>query len=425
MESKKSKTLILNTLLLIFCVGVIALFCFMPSNKVDVLKEYNIIFDSNGGNAIAAITIEEGGTIQPPEAPTREGYIFVGWMLGDEFYDFAATVTGDVTLKAMWEEKLPDVVYYTVSFNVDGGTPITPITVAENQMATAPIAPTKEGFTFVEWQLAGVAYDFNSPVTQDITLTAIWMENVVETEPEPEDPNAPKTYKVKFSLNGGTGGNAKTLTVEEGKTATKPSKNPTRSGYTFAGWYLNGKAYNFSTPVNKDITLVAQWTEIPKKKYVVKFYDNYGKFCDLVNVTEGSTAKVPSLCTAGTKVGYSSIGWATSLNATKSTFTPGSTKVTSNLDLYPVYSKKTFNVSGTEITDGTTKAGYTLNVANQGETIEKIVIKYNRNGQSKEFTALWNGSSWYVNIAMVWENATSITITLKNSNESFVGNIKK
>lgn len=425
MESKKSKTLILNTLLLIFCVGVIALFCFMPSNKVDVLKEYNIIFDSNGGNAIAAITIEEGGTIQPPEAPTREGYIFVGWMLGDEFYDFATTVTGDVTLKAMWEEKLPDVIYYTVSFNVDGGTPVTPITVAENQTATAPIAPTKEGFTFVEWQLVGVAYDFNSPVTQDITLTAIWLENVVETEPEPEDPNAPKTYKVKFSLNGGTGGNAKTLTVEEGKTATKPSKDPTRSGYTFAGWYLNGKAYNFSTPVNKDITLVAQWTEIPKKKYVVNFYYNSGNFCDLVNVTEGSTVKVPSGCTAGTKVGYSNIGWATSLNATKSTFTPGSTKVTSNLNLYPVYSKKTFNVSGTEITDGTTKAGYTLNVANQGETIEKIVIKYNRNGQSKEFTALWNGSSWYVNIAMVWENATSITITLKNSNESFVGNIKK
>lgn len=427
MESKKSKTLILNTLLLIFCVGVIALFCFMPSNKVDVLKEYNIIFDSNGGNAIAAITIEEGGTIQPPEAPTREGYIFVGWMLGDEFYDFAATVTSDVTLKAMWEEKLPDVVYYTVSFNVDGGTPVTPITVAENQMATAPIAPTKEGFTFVEWQLAGVAYDFNSPVTQDITLTAIWMENVVEPEPEPEpeDPNAPKTYKVKFSLNGGTGGNAKTLTVEEGKTATKPSKDPTRSGYTFAGWYLNGKAYNFSTPVNKDITLVAQWTEIPKKKYVVNFYYNSGNFCDLVNVTEGSTAKVPSGCTAGTKVGYSNIGWATSLNATKSTFTPGSTKVTSNLNLYPVYSKKTFDITGELITDGTTDSGYYLYIKDKkGETIESITITFTSRGKTRTFTAKNEGTRWSVNNVDVWNNASKIEIKISGSTETFVGNKK-
>lgn len=423
MESKKSKTLILNTLLLIFCVGVIALFCFGPTKKTEVLKEYNIIFDTNGGNAIAAITIGEGEMIQPPDAPTREGYIFVGWMLGDELYDFASIVTGDVTLKAVWQEKLPDVIYYTIDFNEDGGTPVTPITVAANDIATVPIAPTKEGFTFVEWQLNGVVYDFTQPVTGDITLTAIWLENVVE--PEPEDPDAPKTYKVKFSLNGGTGGNAKTLTIEEGKTATKPSKDPTRPGYTFAGWYLNGKAYNFSTPVTKDITLIAQWAEIPKKKYVVNFYTNSGGFCDLVNVTEGSTANVPSGCAAGTKTGYTNIGWANSLTATKSTFTPGTTKVTSNLSLYPIYSKKTFNVSGTVITDGTTKAGHTLTIANQGETIEKIVITYTRGGSDKTFNALWNGSNWYTNNVMVWDNAQSIAITIKGSTETFVGNIKK
>lgn len=429
MESKKSKTLILNTLLLIFCVGVIALFCFGPTKKVKVLKEYDIVFDSNGGSAIAAITIEEGGKIQPPDAPTREGYIFVGWMLGDELYDFASDVTGDVTLKAVWEEKLPDVIYYTITFDSVDGTPVTPITVAENQTATAPISPVKEGFTFVEWQLNGVTYDFATPVTGDITLTAVWLENVVEPDPEPEpepdDPDAPKTYKVKFSLNGGTGGNAKTLTVEEGKTASKPSKDPTKSGYTFAGWYLNGKAYNFSTPVTKDITLTAQWTEIPKKKYVVNFHTNTGSFCDLVNVTEGSTAKVPSGCTPGTKVGYTNIGWAGSLTATSSTFTPGSTKVTKDLDLYPIYSKKTFDVTAELISDGTTDSGYYLYINDKkGETIESISITFTSRGKTRTVTAKNEGTRWSVNNVDIWNNASSISITISDSTESFVGNKK-
>ena len=47
-------------------------------------------------------------------------------------------------------------------------------------------------------------------------------------------------------------------------TATAP-QDPTRDGYTFDGWYLDGEKYDFSTPVTEDITLVAKWAETAKE----------------------------------------------------------------------------------------------------------------------------------------------------------------
>lgn len=70
---------------------------------------------------------------------------------------------------------------------------------------------------------------------------------------------AGKTYAtVKFDGNGGSA--VADQVVVSGETATQPTA-PTRSGYTFSGWTLNGSAYNFATPVTADITLAAQWTQ--------------------------------------------------------------------------------------------------------------------------------------------------------------------
>ncbi len=70
-------------------------------------------------------------------------------------------------------------------------------------------------------------------------------------------PPKPTTYTVTFNSNGGTSVAAQT--VEAGKTAKMPTA-PTRSGYTFAGWYNGATAYNFNTPVNSNLTLTAKWT---------------------------------------------------------------------------------------------------------------------------------------------------------------------
>ncbi len=65
-----------------------------------------------------------------------------------------------------------------------------------------------------------------------------------------------KKYAVIFNENGGSKVSAQFIV--EGKNASKPG-NPTKNGYTFNGWYLNGKEYNFNTPVKENIILIAKW----------------------------------------------------------------------------------------------------------------------------------------------------------------------
>ena len=66
-------------------------------------------------------------------------------------------------------------------------------------------------------------------------------------------------FTVTFDSNGGT--NVSSVVVTKDETVSEPT-NPTKDGYTFNGWYLDGEKYDFSTPVTKDITLKAQWTKV-------------------------------------------------------------------------------------------------------------------------------------------------------------------
>ncbi len=69
---------------------------------------YNITFDSKGGSDVAYQQCMYGDYVEEPEEPTREGYVFGGWYQ-DEGYDIpwdfeVDTVTGDITLYALWLE---------------------------------------------------------------------------------------------------------------------------------------------------------------------------------------------------------------------------------------------------------------------------------------------------------------------------------
>ena len=79
---------------------------------------------------------------------------------------------------------------------------------------------------------------------------------------DPVDPVVPtEEYSVMFMLNYGDAGAYTAETVKAGETVSKPV-SPTRSGYTFNGWFTaaeGGAAYDFTQPVNADVTLYAQW----------------------------------------------------------------------------------------------------------------------------------------------------------------------
>ncbi len=94
-------------------------------------------------------------------------------------------------------ENQEGVTKYTVTFNTNGGSAIDPVTVAENGKVTKPADPTKEGFQFAGWftdEACTNAYDFDTPVTQDMTLYAKWTE--VEPEPTPVPTEQPEPTPV-------------------------------------------------------------------------------------------------------------------------------------------------------------------------------------------------------------------------------------
>ena len=139
---------------------------------------------------------------------------------------------------------------FTVTFNADGGTLAGEATVQvkKGKTISEPTAPTRDGYTFAGWYNGETKYDFSSKVTSDITLVARW-----SGQTEFKDP-----VTITFDSNGGS--SVKTITVERGSKATKPT-NPTKSGYTFAGWYNGETLFDFNTAITANITLVAKWTE--------------------------------------------------------------------------------------------------------------------------------------------------------------------
>ena len=84
--------------------------------KAKWLPEIYVIvtLDSNGGSEIEPMQVVSGMKLSKDEieSPTREGYTFAGWMIGENKYDFSKKVTSDLTLVASWVEgenvELPD-----------------------------------------------------------------------------------------------------------------------------------------------------------------------------------------------------------------------------------------------------------------------------------------------------------------------------
>lgn len=124
---------------------------------------YTITFDTAGGSEIAPITQDYGTVITAPKAPTREGYTFIGW---DK--KIPTTMPAEnMTVTAQWE-----INRYTITFDTAGGSEITPITQDYGTTITAPADPTREGYTFMGW-------DMEIPTTmpaENITLKAKWKD---------------------------------------------------------------------------------------------------------------------------------------------------------------------------------------------------------------------------------------------------------
>lgn len=252
-------------------------------NQKPQPKRHTVTFDTTGGSEIGQQTVDEGEKAIQPANPTREGYDFQGWLLNGQAYNWNTPITGDITLTASWTEKAPTL--FTVAFNTGGASNIPSQKVKEGDKAARPTDPKRTGYTFTGWQLNGKDYDWNTPITTDIILTATWQKN--------ETPK-PVFYTVKFDT--GNGSKIDLQTIQQGGKVKKPA-DPTLNGYKFVGWQLDGKDYDFNTAVSKDMTLTAVWEAntlpptVKKHTVTVALYD--GK-TERYEVKDGEKLTLPS-----------------------------------------------------------------------------------------------------------------------------------
>ena len=127
---------------------------------------------------------------------------------------------------------------YTVTFQSEGGSEVAS-QIRANTPAARPADPTKEGHTFIGWYNGESEWNFETPVTEKLTLTAKWQIN---------------RYTITFDTAGGS--EVAPITQDYGTTITAPA-NPTKTGYTFAGW---DKTIPSTMPA-EDMTITARWTE--------------------------------------------------------------------------------------------------------------------------------------------------------------------
>ena len=148
----------------------------------EMRNDHTVAFDANGGSnpenlpeevttAMPAKKILHGSEYYLPECEfiAPEGKQFKAWHIDGTEYPVNApvTVTADITVKALWEN-----VCYTITFDTNGGSEITPVTQDYGTQITAPADPTREGYTFIGWNMEIPA----TMPAENITIKAKWKD---------------------------------------------------------------------------------------------------------------------------------------------------------------------------------------------------------------------------------------------------------
>ena len=220
----------------------------------DTLQKYQVIFDSVGGTPIEPQEIEYGHKAQVPQNPTKNGYTFDGWYVGDEKWSFVGhIVTDSVTLVAKWE-----VVTYQIDYELNGGENNIPnpsqYTIEQEVELNAP---SREFYTFLGWY-DNATFD-GKPITKlDVgtygnkTLYALWTR-----------------YLVCVSYNPGRGmlgdDEWEAMIYKGDRITNHPTPTHEDPSMMFDGWYedeLFTTAVDTAKNYTENTTLYAKWTKV-------------------------------------------------------------------------------------------------------------------------------------------------------------------
>ena len=183
-------------------------------------------------------------------------------------------------------------VVYTITFNSNDGTSVAPQNVNAGEKLKEPTpAPTREGFTFDGWyedSTFSTKFNFNTPITDSMTLYAKWTEN---------------KYTLTFDANGGSG----TMTPVTDLTGeyTLPANGFTApAGKQFKAWSVGGveKAAGDKITVTANTTVTAVWEAIEYNVTVTGGTAYVGAGTPITKATMGTTVTLTANAAPSGKV---------------------------------------------------------------------------------------------------------------------------
>ena len=342
---------------------------YMPAENLTItaqwkVNQYSVSFDSDGGTKVDTITSDYGTPVCAPQQPTKDGYQFDGWYIGNNKVEFPFNMPENgCSLKAHW---IPNKI--NITWVVDGVS-----TVKQADYGSRPefgSTPEKDAtaeytYRFVRWDpeitadtvvngpetytaifeeepvIYTVKWDDNGNVkhvsvaygevipdpvvpTKDLYICDGWYasdgkDNVIEWESGMKMPARDLTFvahwsKQQYSLTYvyDNGNESTTVNVAWGENISEPSNKPSKTGYEFAGWY-NGDSkvvFPFEMPT-ENITLTAHWTV---KQYTMTFYVD-GEIDNNLTITENYNDSVIAPI-APDKDGYTFVKWTPDVPAT-------------------------------------------------------------------------------------------------------------
>jgi uncharacterized repeat protein (TIGR02543 family) len=351
------------------------------------------------------------------------GYVFDNWYTDEActvLYS-ATTYTTDQILYASFSTA-PS---YTVTFESNGGTTVTPQSVVSGSTATKPSDPTKSNYTFVDWYSDSsltTVYNFSTAVTGNLTLYAKW---------------TPVTYAIgEYEVVNGTLNSTKIATEYATYGVNFTPTDIAKSGYSLIGWYTDSActtAYTATawTAAGNLYAKYAQQYTVTKKAVVGVNPIDSGTETALYGVAFNPTA--PSI------TGFTVSGWYTN-QACTTAYVASATAITSVTTLY---AKMTASSSFTLVADTATAdfpSGYTNNTDNWSTA--KIIYVYCFNASynsglvamtrstvngyyTLSISSTWTGvvfcigSSW-PDSSSYWRQSNDVTLTATTGEQGYV-----
>ncbi len=412
---------------------------------------YTVKFDSTGGSTVADVTATYAAAMPAITAPTRTGYKFLGfWDTdatsgGNQYYTANGTSaknwdkTSGATLYARWSANT-----YTVKFDSKGGSAVADVTATYAAAMPAITAPTRTGYTFLGFWDTDATSGGNQYYTKSGTSAKNWDKTSGATLYARWSTN---TYTVTLDPNGGTAGSTTsvTATYNANLPTIAAAGLPTRTGYTFAGYWddaSGGEQYYDASGTgiktwtqNGGGTLYAHWTA---NTYTVKFDSKGGS--TVADVTATYAAAVPTI-TAPKRTGYKFLGfWDTDATSGGNQYYTESGTSAKNWDkasgatLYARWSANTYTVKfdstgGSTVADVTatyaaampaitapTRTGYTFEGywdaktgGNQYYTKSGTSAKNWDKASGATLYARWNANTYTVNLMPNWPDDETLT----------------